>query len=103
MEAARNRGGLRINSFVRLRKPFANGHLSSRIDEMGDSEGILRNKRYLRETAQALVRRGIVPQEDGWGGWLGRYQRAIVEAGAALKFESRPIEEVRERVRDRGR
>src|ERR1700693_4431509 len=74
LEAARSQGGLRTNSFVRLRKLFAEGHPSLKIDELGDSELILRNKSYLRETAQRLIRRGIVPQEDGWNGWLGRYQ-----------------------------
>jgi hypothetical protein len=44
---------------------------------LGDSESILRNKRHLRETAQHLIRRGIVPQDDGWNGWLGRYQKAL--------------------------
>ena len=50
MEGARGRGGLRTNSFVRLRKLFADGHPVLKIDELGDSEAILRNKRYLRET-----------------------------------------------------
>jgi hypothetical protein len=57
LEAARNRGGLRT--------------------ELGDAELILRNKLYLRETARQLARRGIVPPNDDWDGWLGRYQRAL--------------------------
>jgi hypothetical protein len=74
MEAERNRGGLRKNSFVRLRKVFSDGCPALRIDESGDAESILHNKPHLRETAQRLVRRGIVPQDDGWNGWFGRYQ-----------------------------
>ena len=69
---------------MRLRKLFAEGHPSLKIDELGDSESILRNKGYLRETAQRLIRRGIVPQEDGWNGWLGRYQKALCEAAMTL-------------------
>jgi hypothetical protein len=47
MEEARSRGGLRTNSFVRLRKRFSEGHPALEIEELGDSESILRNKRFL--------------------------------------------------------
>ena len=63
-----------------------------KIDELGDSEAILRNKRYLRETVQRLIRRGIVPQEDGWNGWLGRYQKALREAAMTLERQRLTIE-----------
>ncbi len=63
----------------RIRKLFTEGHPVLEIDELGDSESFLRNKRYPRETAQQLVRSGIVPQEDGWNGWLGRYQKALCD------------------------
>ncbi len=85
LEAARSQGGLRTNSFVRLRKLFADGHPVLKIDELGDSEAILRNKRYLQETVQRLIRRGIVPQQDGWSGWLGRYQEALQEAAVTVE------------------
>jgi type IV secretory pathway VirD2 relaxase len=103
MEAARNRGGLRANSFIRLRKLFRDGHPALEIDELGDSDSILRNKRYLRETAQRLVRRGIFPQEDGWNGWLGRYQTALREAATTLDGQHRTNEAERDKNRDRGR
>jgi type IV secretory pathway VirD2 relaxase len=103
LEAARSRGGLRTNSFVRLRKLFAEGHPSLKIDELGDSESILRNKGYLRETAHRLVRRGIVPQEDGWNGWLGRYQKALREAATTLDGPKRTNEAERHRTRDHDR
>jgi hypothetical protein len=103
MEAARNPGGLRTNSFVRLRKVFTDGHPAVEIDEMGDSEAILLNKGHLREIAQRLIRRGIIPQEDGWNGWLGRYQKALSNAAADLERE-RPVKETRrDRNRDLGR
>ena len=87
MEEARNRGGLRTNSFVRLRKQFSHGNPVLKIEELGDSESILRNKRFLRETVQRLFRRGIAPQEDGWNGWLGRYQKALHEARSTLEHQ----------------
>ena len=103
MEAARNRGGLRTNSFVRLRKLFTDGRPAVEIDDMGDSEAILRNKGHLRETAQRLIRRGIIPQEEGWNGWLGRYQKALSDAATALEIPSVTKRHEREKSRDLGR
>jgi hypothetical protein len=77
LEEARSRGDLKNNSFVRLRKLFVNGEPTMTIDDLGDSEGILRNRSHLKQTAQALIKRGIIPDENGWGGWLGRYQTAL--------------------------
>ena len=103
LEAARSQGGLRTNSFVRLRKLFSEGHPSLNIDELGDSESILRNKGYLRETAQRLIRRGIVPQEDGWNGWLGRYQKALRETAMTPDPHHHTNEPKRDKSRDHGR
>ncbi len=103
MEEARNRGGMGSNSFVRLRKSFSEGHPVVEIDELGDSESVLRNKRYLRETTQRLIKRGIVPQEDGWNGWLGRYQKALCDAATTLDGQHRAEERKRDRSRDQGR
>jgi hypothetical protein len=70
IEEARNRGQLRANSFVRLRRYMLGGRLSIETEDMGDAESILRNRRYLRETARQLVKRSIVLGESGWGGWV---------------------------------
>lgn len=102
MEAARNRGSLRTNSFIRLRKLFTEGRPALEIDDMGDSEAILSNRRHLRETAQRLIRRGILPKEDGWKGWLGRYQKAVRDAAATLQVQETTKPE-RHKSRDRGR
>jgi hypothetical protein len=103
MEAARGRGGLRTNSFVRLRKQFSDGRPVLKFDELGDSESILRNRRYLKETVQRLMRRGIAPQEDGWNGWLGRYQKALGDAAVSLERQRITKTSERERRRDHGR
>jgi type IV secretory pathway VirD2 relaxase len=99
LESARSQGGLRTNSFVRLRKLFSEGHPVLKMDELGDSESILHNKGFLRETAQRLIQRGIVPQEDGWNGWLGRYQKEL--SAAALIPESQRVTKEAERGKDR--
>jgi hypothetical protein len=99
MEGLRSQGGLQTNSFIRLRKfSTARGPIVE-IQDMGDSEAILRNKAHLRETASEMIRRGVYPKDDGWNGWLGRYQKALVDAAFAL--EQRQTKE-RERRRSRG-
>jgi hypothetical protein len=77
MEEARSRGKLRANSFIRLQKQFENGRPALEIEDSGNAERVLRNKRHLGEKAKTFAVNGIVPPEDGWGGWLGRYQAAV--------------------------
>ena len=103
MEAARNRGGLRTNSFVRLQKSIVGGGPALEITDLGDSEAILTKKRQLREIGQRLIRSGTIPQGDGWGGWLGRYQRALRDA--VTTFETRGVikQPEHDKNRDRGR
>jgi len=100
IDEARRAGGLRTNSFVRLRKLFSEGHPVLKIDELGGSEAILRDERYLRETVQRLIQRGIVPQQDGWNGWLGRYQKALQEAAVTVERQRLTKEAERRRNRD---
>jgi Protein of unknown function (DUF3363) len=103
MEAARNRGGQRTNSFVRLRKLFAEGRPVLEIDELGDAELILHNKLHLRETAQRLIQRRIIPKDEGWAGWLDRYQKALEETAITLERQHITRETERDKARDRGR
>jgi hypothetical protein len=102
MEELRSERGLQTNSFIRLRKFSAVRRQVVEIQDMGDSEAILRNKRHLRETAREMIRRGVYPQDGGWNGWLGRYQKALVDAAFALEQE-KAKERDRRRSRDLGR
>jgi len=88
---------------VRLRKLFSEGRPVLNFDELGDAESILRNRRYLKETVRRLMRRGIVPREDGWNGWLGRYQKALCDAAVSLERQRLAKNPERERSRDHGR
>ena len=101
MEDARRRGALKTNSFIRLRKLFANGEPKLEINDLGDSESVLRNKAHMRQTARDLVKRGIVPDDDGWGGWLGRYQAALKKV--AVEELDRSQQRKITRHRDQGR
>jgi type IV secretory pathway VirD2 relaxase len=79
MEEARNRGEFRTNSFVRLRKSREGAAEAFEIDDLGDAEMLLRNPRHLGEAARQIFKRGGMPTEDGWGGWLGKYQAALCQ------------------------
>ncbi len=103
IEAARNRGGLRTNSFIQLRKSTTENRPALEIDDMGDSDAILRNNGMLRELGHSLIRRGIIPQYDGWGGWLGRYQKALRDATTILEIPSVTKQSERRKNRDLGR
>jgi hypothetical protein len=95
MEELRSQRGLQTNSFIRLRR-FGS---VVEIKDMGDSEAILANKAHLRETAREMIGRGVYPPDGGWNVWLGRYQKALVDAAFALEQEKA---KERERGRSRG-
>jgi len=99
MEELRSQRGLQTNSFIRLRKLSTVRVPVVEIKDMGDSEAILSNKAHLRETAREMLGRGVYPQDDGWNGWLGRYQKALVDT--AFELEQEKAKE-RERLRSRG-
>jgi type IV secretory pathway VirD2 relaxase len=106
MDQARSRGGLRTNSFVRLRKLSRVGRPILDIRDLGDAEKLLNNRRLLEENACELLKRGATPTENGWGGWLGKYQAALASAtneiGRNREPQSAPSPE-RRRDRSRGR
>jgi hypothetical protein len=91
MQQMRSAGGLRINTFVRLRKAFAGGRPQIAVEELGTAESILENRSYLRQKAQQLAHKVGIPVEDGWGGWLGRYQQAIRSASDETRREREAV------------
>ena len=88
--------------FIRLRKLSTVRGPVVEIQDMGDSEAILRNKGHLRETAREMIRRDVYPPDGGWNGWLGHYQKALVDAAFALEQE-KAKERERRRSRNMGR
>ena len=101
MEEARSRGELRTNSFVRLKKLSAARTLIDVIDQ-GDAERLLKNPLHLGEAARECIRRGVAPSEEGWGGWLGRYQAALCKTVREM-MERKEKEAIRARQRGRDR
>jgi type IV secretory pathway VirD2 relaxase len=98
MELLRADGALRVNNYLRLRRMFANGRSVVQVQDLGDSEKVLDNRALLRENARALLKRGIIPTEDGWGGWLGRYQAAL--ASVAREHKEQQLARSRRRGKD---
>ena len=101
VEQARARGELNTNSFVRFRRIGADEESALQIENVGDAESILHHKGHLEAAAKALIKRGLLPTEDGWGGWLGRYQTALRRAAMELEY-SLPTHD-RDKARDRSR
>ncbi len=101
MEEARSRGDLRTNSFVRLKKVAATRRLIDVLD-LGDAERLLTNPLRLGDLARDCIKRGIAPGEEGWGGWLGRYQAALCKTVREV-VEGRAREAIRARQRGRDR
>jgi hypothetical protein len=103
MEEARARGELRTNNFVRLRRVLIDEESTLEIEDLGDSEALLKNRRYFENQAQELVQRGILPNEDGWGGWLGQYQAALKQVAVQLEYpaQARGHDRKRDRSPDR--
>jgi hypothetical protein len=98
MELLRADGGLRANSYLRLRRILANGRSVVQVQDLGDSEKVLKNRTLLGENVRTLMKRGIMPTEEGWGGWLGRYQAALRQVG---NDSARAREAVQSRQRKR--
>jgi type IV secretory pathway VirD2 relaxase len=105
MEIARARGELRPNSFARLRKVLIENEERLEVEDFGDSEEFLNRSDYFKSKARQLLRTGAIPVEDGYGGWLGRYQRVLREATKAIEYPDRLVQEPGkpERSRDHDR
>jgi hypothetical protein len=75
IDAARHRGLLRVNSFVRLSR---GGRAKLVVQDFGDAEAILNDKGHMRSRARRLSKIGsFLDEESCWGGWLGRYQTKL--------------------------
>ena len=85
---ARSLGKLRTNAYIRLRSVFTEDNgVTLEVQDLGDAEKLLKNRHHLVDTARKLTQHGIAPIEDGWSGWLGRYQSALVHAAEEPKRE----------------
>ncbi len=89
IEEVRSQGGLKANSFIRLRKMSMNGLPGVEVKDFGNADAILSNRPHLREKVEHLASLGVSPQKDGWSGWLGRYQSAVCAEAEMLAEKHR--------------
>ena len=97
MEAARARGEMRTNAFVRLRRVFIDEEPTLDVKDFGNSESLLKDRKHFRAKAQELLKQGVAPVEQGWGGWLGRYQSALMQAAVEIEYRTPGKRNPRER------
>jgi type IV secretory pathway VirD2 relaxase len=78
MEAARSEGRLRTNSFVKLRRIIGVDQESrTELQDLGDANTMLLSRHHFRNEVRQLIKCGMIPNDEGWGGWLGQYQKAM--------------------------
>jgi type IV secretory pathway VirD2 relaxase len=97
IEEARGRGELKRNAFVRLRRIFVDQESQLEVEDFGNSDSLLKKRAHFEAKARELVRNGILPIEQGWGGWLGQYQRALKQAAMEIKSPAPQQQKPRER------
>lgn len=90
IESARRQRRLGPNSFIRISPHSANDRTFLVIADLGSSDELLNNTQYMRNKAQALVKRGMVPVENGWAGWLGGYQNQLTHALQEIAADQQP-------------
>ena len=101
MEQLRSQGGLRTNSFVRLRRlTLADGKSLLDVYELGNADTLLNSRRHFVDATRQMIKAGIVPEEGGWGGWLGKYQAKLRKTAVRVMQEDQQARE-RQRHRDR--
>jgi type IV secretory pathway VirD2 relaxase len=101
IEEARSRGELGTNSFARFKRSVGRPVID--MDDLGDADALLNNPGHLRTAARRLLEQGIMPTDDGWSGWLGRYQAALCNAITEIEEpkERDVVRTQRRRIRDR--
>jgi type IV secretory pathway VirD2 relaxase len=97
IEEARGRGELKRNAFVRLRKIFFEEDTMLEVEDFGNSDSLLRKRAHFESKARELLKNGILPKEQAWGGWLGQYQHALKRAAMDIKYSPHQHQQRRER------
>jgi type IV secretory pathway VirD2 relaxase len=97
IEEARGRGELKRNAFVQLRRIFIDEEPTLEVKDLGNSDSLLRKRAYFESKARELLGNRILPTDQGWGGWLGEYQRALKKAALEIEYPTPQRQKPRER------
>jgi hypothetical protein len=73
------------------------------IQDLGDARRLLGNRQYFQKKARDLISRGVVSNEAAVGGWLGKYEAALMQATKNLHDESGRRQDEEKKVPRRGR
>ena len=87
VETARQRGKMKPNAFVQFIRRSIGGNTDLKVDDLGDSERLLSDQRHMRKAVQEIQKRRMITADNGWGGWLGKYERTLVETADLIETE----------------
>lgn len=87
IESARQKRLLRPNNFVELSSAGVGGRGRLVIEDLGSAEDYLSSMRFAMK-ARRMVQQGILPSEGGWGGWLGKHDRAVCSTAISISNDA---------------
>ena len=88
MEQMRQEGGLKPNSFVSMeRVGSSEADLLLKITDHGDADAYLSSP-AMKNSANRLIQRGVIAANGEYGGWLGKYHRALSQQDGQTKGPS---------------
>lgn len=83
IDEARRAGKMQPGSFVEIERTYVQGEDGRKrpqivITDKGSAEALLTNQKHLsREALRGAVNQPELPEPSSYGGWLGRYHRAV--------------------------
>jgi len=83
----RSRGGMKPNSFVRLKRIDLDEGQAMDVQDFGNAESLLQNIAHFDVAAKRLGGRIRTAATERYGGWLGQYQNALDEAMERIRKE----------------
>jgi type IV secretory pathway VirD2 relaxase len=88
IESARQKRLLRPNNFVELSSVGVDGRGRLVIEDLGSAEDYLSSMRFAMK-ARRRAQQGVLPSEGGWGGWLGKHDRAVRSAAISTSKDAK--------------
>ena len=90
LNEARRKGQLQPGSFVEIERQFIQGGDGRKraqivVTDRGPAEALLTDQKHLaRDALRAAKGQPSLPRESGYGGWLGRYHKAVAKRAQEL-------------------